>query len=272
MKKYINFNYKYQTSLEERANKIKVAGFDGVFVESKHNPKNYIETIFDAGLCIETLHLPYKKYSNGILIDSRYVNVIWRGGTDADEYSQELHREIDFAHEYGIPAVIMHITGGETPPPMNETALKFIRKMADHCEKNGIVLCLENLRRLDYLQYVFEELHDDKIKFCFDSGHANAMTHNVDTFPWDVYGKHLSCLHLNDNDGAHDQHLPPLLGNIRWQPLIRKILYYNPKINFTLEVRCSEEQQNTMSEEAYLNLCFSKLCDLEKMKENNNDA
>ena len=267
MKKYINLDNKYESSYETKLHRIKDAGFDGVFLHSKHEPQKYINCIIHLGLEIETLHLPYKKYKNGILIDSRYVNAIWTGGTLAEEYIRELFGEIDFANQFNIPTVVMHITGGDNPPKTNANSLTYIEMVLSHCEKYGITLCLENLRRLDYLQYVFDNLSSPNLKFCFDSGHANVMTHNVATFPWDVFGSKLSCLHLNDNHGSKDEHLPPLYGNILWEPLIKKITKFKADVNFTLEVRSSEIQRQTMLEEEYLALCINSLYSLEKLKE-----
>ncbi|MDR2913326.1 MAG: sugar phosphate isomerase/epimerase [Tannerella sp.] len=265
MKKNIGFNYKMSAEPAERISLIEDAGFDGVFIYSQYHPLEYIDLINKSKLNIETLHLSYKKFIDGQLIDSQYVNALWTEDAEADKYEKQLINEISFAHNYGIKTVVAHITGGTAPPLMCESGIKRISRILDVCEKYGIILCLENLRRLDYLEFVFKKLESDKLKFCFDSGHANAFTKNVETFPWNIFGDKLTCVHLNDNDGIADKHLLPLDGNIDWKNLVRNISKYNSDIELTLEVRCSEEQKNKYTEQEYLKLCFDSLVKIEKM-------
>ncbi|MDE5562788.1 MAG: sugar phosphate isomerase/epimerase [Clostridiales bacterium] len=265
MKKYINFNYKIDSPYQQRAANIKAAGFDGVFIYSQYQPREYVKIIQDTGLKIETLHLPYKKFENGTLVDSRHVNVLWQNNIIGDQYVEDLINEIDFAYQNKIDTLIMHITGGDTPPPISGIGLQRIAKIVKYCESLNLTLCLENLRRLEYLTYIFSQIESENLKFCFDSGHANVMTHNVDTFPWDVFGNRLHCLHLNDNLGDHDKHLIPFNGNIDWSKVMEIIYSYNPNINLTLEVRATQEQRCISNETLYLENCYKSLCVLEKI-------
>jgi len=263
MNKSINFTYKYNSTFEERINLIERVGFSGVFIYSQYNPVDYIDLIRNSSLSIESLHLPYKKIKDGETVDSRYVNVLWKDTQEANEYVAELIREVEFAREYGIDTVVMHITGGSSPPPMNLGGVDKIARVLEVCEKHDITLCLENLRRLDYLDYVFSNLHSDRLMFCFDSGHANVMTKNVADFPWDRFGSKLYYLHINDNNGVKDEHLIPYHGNIVWSDLIKTIFNLNDKVNLTLEVRSSEEMRSLLSEEKYLEACYESLRKLE---------
>lgn len=265
MKKNIGYNYKYPSSELLRAELIKNAGFDGVFIYSQYNPQAYIESILRSGLEIETLHLPYKKFEDGSCIDSRYVNNLWLDNSDSKLYLDMLYREIDFAAAYGIKIAVMHITGGSNPPAVSDAGLRFIEKTLNYCEQKKIVLCLENLRSLSHLSYVFSNLQSPFLKFCFDSGHANYMTHNAMSFPWDEYGKYLYCLHLNDNDGTKDTHSIPFTGNIDWIKISKEIYSLNANCNLTLEVRCSETQKTTLSEQDYLKLCYNSLQRIEQI-------
>ena len=63
----------------------------------------------------------------------------------------------------------------------------------------------------------------DYLRFCFDSGHANAFTKNIDDFPWEKYKDKLICLHLHDNDGMYDLHQIPFEGNINWKLLMKNL-------------------------------------------------
>jgi sugar phosphate isomerase/epimerase len=263
MKKSINFDYKYDSDPQERLRLIEEVGFSGIYIHSQYKPSDYIDLICKSSLTIESLHLPYKKMDQGRSIDSRYVNVLWEDDDKSSSYVEELIREVRFAHEYGINIVVMHVTGGDAPPPMSENGIRNIGRVLNVCEQYNITLCLENLRRLDYLDYAFESLPSDKLMFCFDSGHANYMTTNVDSFPWSRYENKLCYLHLNDNDGLGDQHLVPFSGNINWQQLIKVIFGLNPRLSLQLEVRSSSETRKRYSERQYLELCFNSLARLE---------
>ena len=181
----------------------------------------------------------------------------------SNEYLATLLKELEFAHKYGINTIVMHITGGSNPPPFSQYGVEFIRTILNKCKEYDMTLCLENLRRLDYLIKVFKCIEDDSLKFCFDSGHANYMTNNVDTFPWDKLGSRLYYLHLNDNNTLHDQHFPPFYGNIKWQKLINRIFFFNRRIGLTLEVRNKDQFQN-VSELDFLRTCIRSLKHLEK--------
>lgn len=265
MEKYINYNYKYDSTNEIHVRLLEEAGFDGVFLYSQYSPKDYIDLVLNSSLKIEALHLPYKLIVNGKCVNSRFVNVLWEGGDDAIKYVCSLIDEIRFAYSYGIQNVVMHITGGDNPPVFKQESLKYFEILLNECEKLRINLCLENLRRLDYLKSIFSNLESDYLKFCFDSGHANAMTRNLDVFPWELFGQKLQCLHLNDNDGIHDQHCLPFDGNINWEKLLKTIYNCNKTLPFTLEVRASESYQSKYSEKEFLKQCILRLQKLEKL-------
>lgn len=266
MKKFINYNYRYKSTNSERVRLIKEAGFDGVFIYSQYRPVDYITEIINAGLEIETLHLPYKLIKNGRCIDSRYVNTIWTDNLDSDAYVSNIIQEIEFANFYNIKNVVMHVTGGNTPPPISMRGVNKIIKILECCEKKGIKLCLENLRRLDYLKFLFDNIDSEQLRFCFDSGHANYMTKNIQDFPWDMFGNKLCCLHLNDNYADSDSHSIPFMGNIEWLPLLNKIMMFNNNLNLTLEVRAKDDEIDNIEESEYLKKCFDSLLKIESLK------
>jgi len=128
-------------------------------------------------------------------------------------------------------------------------------------EKYNINIAFENLRNLDYIDYIFDNIKSDKLKMCFDSGHANAFTKNIDTFPFDKYQDKIICLHLHDNDGENDLHLPPFNGNIKWEELIKKLKGINYQGPLTLEIQLNEMVED---EVGFLNELKEKLDKLEE--------
>ena len=85
----------------------------------------------------------------------------------------------------------------------------------------GINLALENLRKPEYLKYVFSNIKSQKLGFCYDSGHENCYSKEIDLLS--TYGHKLMALHLHDNDGIKDQHRMPGEGTINWDATVSKI-------------------------------------------------
>lgn len=74
----------------------------------------------------------------------------------------------------------------------------------------GIRIAIENIFEDEpsNLEALMKELHSRHFGICFDTGHCNLFT-NVSLDDWlRVLGPYLFELHLHDNDGSSDQHLP----------------------------------------------------------------
>ncbi|MDD3107005.1 MAG: sugar phosphate isomerase/epimerase [Bacilli bacterium] len=251
MKHHIYFDYGYESSDQTKINLIKNNHFDGVFLFWREQLDEVVGQIRLASLTIETMHLPFEN-CNDLWLDamtSNYWDLIIRGVKDA--------------HRLGIPTVIFHVSSTANPPKMNEIGLQRFAQLLKMCEEYHINLALENLRRLDYIDFLFEKYPSTYLKFCFDSGHANAFTNNIAAFPWHKYQDKLYCLHLHDNNGLRDQHLPPFDGNINWKMLmhdLKKCSYQGP---LTAEV-VHRSYQN-MTEEEYVTLVKRSLVKLESL-------
>lgn len=265
MNKNIGFNFKYNTDFIQRAQDIKDIGFDGIFLYAHHEPQESVDAARKVGLEVETLHLPYKEIEAGKTIKPGLANILWNESVNRESYKKLLLSYVEFAHENKIGALVMHITFGDNPPAFSDSGVRFITDIVQECEKNNIVLCLENLRRLDYIENVLTSVDSKFLKFCFDVGHANCMTKNLNSFPWETFGKYLYCLHISDNDGISDKHLIPFLGNVDWKRTITTIFKYSSNINLTLEVHATNEQRQTLTEKQFLCLCFESLCKIEQL-------
>jgi len=128
----------------------------------------------------------------------------------------------------------MHVTGSDNPPPYSQLGLDRFKQLAEKAEKAGITIALENVWRLEYLDYIFDNIKSDKLKFCYDSGHENCFTHGADCLS--KYGDKLAALHLHDNDGLNDQHILPFGGNVNWDRIMTKIKELNYRGVLALEI------------------------------------
>lgn len=212
----------------ERYQLIKEAGFDGVLlywsnefgnIDYRHNP----ELARQNGLFVENIHTSYEN-----------INDLWLDSLDGDEIVSHLLRCVDDCHRYGIPTMIVHLTSGESPPKANELGINRLKKIIERAERQSVNVALENLRKPEYLKYVFDRIISSRLGFCYDSGHQNCRSKNVDLLA--LYGNKLMALHLHDNDESGDQHLLPFDGNIDWACIMRKLASTNYHGPTTLEI------------------------------------
>lgn len=92
----------------------------------------------------------------------------------------------------------------------------------------GIPLALENMAgdTWEVLDEVLAATPADVVGLCYDSGHGNIAVNGVPARGLEHLERHLDrlqALHLHDNDGSADQHLPPFYGNVDWPRLVRDI-------------------------------------------------
>lgn len=119
-----------------------------------------------------------------------------------------------------------------------ENSINTWQKLIPLAEKNGITITIENAfeKTPEALVEIVKTVNSANFKICFDGGHFNAFsdTDPIDAFdmiPPELIGE----IHLSDNDGSDDQHLPLGKGNIDVEALFKRVegLKINPI--FTLE-------------------------------------
>jgi sugar phosphate isomerase/epimerase len=168
---------------------------------------------------------------------------------------------IDFTARLGGDAVVMHVYPPTVRPDLaifNDFLFDQIRRSLDDLEafalERGVQIALENL--IDFAAVeasVIDTTHAGDnagllarllaayepafLTFCFDSGHAilgqNRIEHYAPLFA------RLSVLHLHDNDGLRDLHLPIYDGVADWERiavLIAASPYAKP-ISFELSIK-----------------------------------
>jgi len=139
---------------------------------------------------------------------------------------------IDHAHALGAPLVVVH--PGSFPPDgrgnpeahwrLNSESLS---EICEHAAKEGVEVCIENMpagTRLffqtpqDFLRASEEGLD---FEIALDVGHANTKG-LLNEFLAQLRGR-IRHLHLHDNKGDRDAHLPVGRGTIDWKLLKREI-------------------------------------------------
>lgn len=114
-------------------------------------------------------------------------------------------------------------------------------------EGTGTIIALENVyeRNPEPLRLLFEALASKSLCFCFDAGHANAFG-EVTVGQWMTeLGRWLGEIHLHDNGGDSDEHLPIGEGNFPFATLFDFVATCQPRPILTVECH-SEERLGRM--------------------------
>jgi len=218
----------YNLCPRERMHAIKSAGFTGVILlwtdQFDSDYKDFPHYAMEAGLYVENAHAPY--------IES---NTLWEDNLSGHEYTEKLITCIEDCDTYEIPTLVMHPTNGKHPLPVSNIGIERLKRIIDKAENLNINIALENMESPQYLEYVFSKVQSDRLGFCFDSGHHNLYSPDLDLLS--LYGDKLMALHLHDNNSKEDMHALPFSGNVHWDKLSGKLKAVNYKGAVAFETR-----------------------------------
>ncbi len=161
---------------------------------------------------------------------------------------QELIHACEAAALLGCENVVLH-PGPEREgrPPEAEflqrmhLAADSLNRVAARCCELGIRLLLENmLAHLMFghvrdMMYLLGEITTCTVGTCLDTGHAH-LAREMDMVIQKLSG-HLQMVHINDNHGDWDAHLPPGDGSIDWPYIIRELRHHHFHGTLVLELR-----------------------------------
>jgi sugar phosphate isomerase/epimerase len=149
------------------------------------------------------------------------------------EAMDEFKRAIDVSEDLPFSRMVLHMGGSrETADPRKrDAAFSSLEHLVLHAHHAGVTLAVENttseMGDPAYLRAFVDETRLTGLRFNFDIGHANL----ADGLAEERIEKSLAPLqdlvasvHLHDNHGEKDEHLPPYDGAIDWNaaiPLLR---------------------------------------------------
>jgi sugar phosphate isomerase/epimerase len=165
------------------------------------------------------------------------------------EAMDELKRVIDVADDLPYSRLILHMGGTrETADPRKrDAAFSTLEHLILHAHHAGVTICVENttseMGDPNYLRAFVDETRLTGLRFNFDIGHAH-----LSDFPEDERIEKsfsplcelVSCVHLHDNHGEKDEHLPPYDGTIDWPSAI-KTLQSAPQTSLPLILELKEK-------------------------------
>jgi sugar phosphate isomerase/epimerase len=168
-------------------------------------------------------------------------------------------RALDVLAEAGATRVNVH------PDPLTRPAqdavahnVEAIGRLAAHAASAGVTLMLENLgrsfARADELRPILDAV--DGLAFHLDVGHAHmaqrAGEPNRAGEFLDAFGSRLAHVHVHDNFGADDLHLPLGVGSVDWPFVVRALKRAGYDGTVTLEVFAEERSYLDLSRRLWL--------------------
>ncbi len=227
----------------------KEAGFDAIDMSLcsidflNDNWKNVIEDVIEAakeqGMRFEICHLPY--IQAGAKLEGEAYEI----------FKTRKMRAIEAAKTVGVKYAVMHPNAPTVPQKtfnrkeQFDSVMQYLSPFAEHAAKLGVNVVVENMRVIPtfvashrYAQTP-DELCDVAdalgIGVCWDFGHANIS--GIKQSEGLAYvGNRLKVLHINDNFGIGDDHVPPFVGNIDWKDAMHGIheIGFDGLLNFEI--------------------------------------
>src|SRR5260370_2628021 len=158
------------------------------------------------------------------------------------EAMDELKRVIDVADDLPYSRLILHLGGPrETADPRKrDAAFSTLEHLILHAHHAGVAICIENttseMGDPSYLRTFVDESRLSGLRFNFDIGYAHLSDlpecERLDK-SFSPLRDMVSTLHLHDNHGEKDEHLPPYDVTINWPTAIRT-LQTRPQTNLPL--------------------------------------
>jgi sugar phosphate isomerase/epimerase len=165
------------------------------------------------------------------------------------EAMDELKRVIDVADDLPYARLILHMGGSrETADPRKrDAAFSTLEHLVLHAHHAGVTICVENtsseMGDPSYLRAFVDETRLTGLRFNFDIGHANlAELPKEERLErnFSPLRELVSSVHLHDNHGEKDEHLPPYDGTIEW-PAAIKLLKTAPQTSLPLVLELKEK-------------------------------
>ncbi len=193
--------------------------------------------------------------------DGEKVSNYWLS-TDKDEQlkgEKLIQNRIDMAAQLGCGVVVLHIPDekeGDENPKLDSWIVplrKTLAKLEKSARKQGIRIALEN-GHLGLIKDILKGTDPEYLGLCYDSGHGNKRTNQLDILESDGLKDRILCLHLNDNDGVGDLHTIPFQGTADWKRITKIISESSYSGPVTMEI--GMKNSGIEDEKEFLNKAF----------------
>lgn len=223
----------YHTSFFDVAERIRGSGISVLEICSSrkhldyHNPdtmKKAADVIDRHGLEVFSFHAPF----------GEHIDISAMDETQRRDSLEDVLTAVRAAGMIEARYFVMH-PGPEQSvrPPAEEYlhrlshAAESLHRIAEECARQKMMLALENMLphllfgRMPDLFWLLAAIEHHHVGICLDTGHAFLGKALYPVIP--KFASHLRMLHIADNHGTGDDHLPPGKGAIDWGRVVHAL-------------------------------------------------
>jgi sugar phosphate isomerase/epimerase len=234
------------------------AGFTGVEIfcsrghfdyTSKTEARDVGAMLDSLGLTLTSLHAPTSRDLSATRESGQPLSICEVERVRRIEAMDELKRALDVAEDLPFPRMIFHMGGTrETADPRKrDAAFSSLEHLILHARHVGVTICVENtaseMGDPAYLRSFYDETRLAGLRFNFDIGHAFLADGPEEERVEKGFAPLRDLVvgvHIHDNHGEKDEHLPPYDGKIEWENAI-KVLRTAPVSDLPLLLELKEK-------------------------------
>ena len=234
------------------------AGFQGIEIfctrsHFEYSMKSEIRAVAGAldqqHLQLVSLHAPTSRDTSAMRESGMPLSICEVERVRRIEAMDELKRVIDVADDLPYSRLIVHMGGSREMADQRkrDAAFSTLEHLILHAHHAGVTICVENttseMGHPTYLRAFVDETRLSGLRFNFDIGHAYLAelpeAERVEKSFAPVRDL-VSSVHLHDNHGEKDEHLPPYEGTIDW-PAAINLLKTAPDATLPLVLELKEK-------------------------------
>jgi sugar phosphate isomerase/epimerase len=200
-------------------------------------------------MTLSSLHAPTSKDMSATRESGTPLSICEIERVRRIEAMDEFKRAIDVSEELPFSRMVLHMGGSrETADPRKrDAAFSSLEHLVLHAHHAGVILAVENttseMGDPTYLRAFVDETRLTGLRFNFDIGHANLADGPADERLEKSFAPLrdlVASVHLHDNHGDKDEHLPPYDGSIDWSTAI-PLLKTAPSENLPVVLELKEK-------------------------------
>jgi sugar phosphate isomerase/epimerase len=234
------------------------AGFQGLEIFCSRSHFEYVSksevqeigrALADHRLKLASLHAPTSRDLSATREGGQPLSICEVERVRRIEAMDELKRAIDVAEEIPFSRMIFHMGGARetSDPRKRDAAFSSLEHLILHARHLGVTICVENttseMGAPSYLRSFVNETRLAGLRFNFDIGHAHladGAEENRIAESFEPLRELVTGVHVHDNHGEKDEHLPPYEGTIDWAAAV-KLLQTAPEASLPLTLELKEK-------------------------------